>query len=54
MPDYFDIACNFTSQEFINKTDAIIRESENNGVKKFLAVSSTISDFKTIAELRKS
>ncbi|GIS26748.1 MAG: hypothetical protein CM15mP127_11210 [Gammaproteobacteria bacterium] len=54
MPDYFDIACNFTSQEFINKTDAIIKESENHGVKKFLAVSSTISDFKTIAELRKS
>ena len=54
MPDYFDIACNFTSQEFINKTDAIIKESESHGVKKFLAVSSTISDFKTIAELRKS
>ena len=33
MPDYFDIACNFTSQEFINKTDAIIKESENHGVK---------------------
>ena len=54
MPDYFDIACNFTSQEFINKTDIIIKESESHGVKKFLAVSSSISDFKTIAELRKS
>ncbi|MEK9649370.1 MAG: TatD family hydrolase [Gammaproteobacteria bacterium] len=52
MPNYIDIACNFTHQAFNNNILQIIEESEYLGIKHFVVTCSSVHDFKRIQEIK--
>ena len=52
MAEFIDIACNFTHPSLKENLDEIMLNAENVGVKKFVLVSSNLSDLKPIEELK--
>jgi len=53
MHELFDIACNFTSDQFNKDLDETIERAINNNVSKFLIVSASLGDHKKIQEIYK-
>ena len=53
MHQLFDIACNFTSEQFNKDLDETIKRAINANVSKFLIVSASLSDTPNIQDIYK-
>ena len=53
MHQLFDIACNFTSEQFNKDLDETIERAINANVSKFLIVSASLSDTQDIQDIYK-
>jgi TatD DNase family protein len=52
MPNYIDIACNFTHQAFDKNLPEVIEQAEKVGVRKFVLTCSSLRDINKINEIK--
>ncbi len=52
MPEFFDIACNFSHKSFLHRLDEVIASAKSCGVKKFAVISANIDDIDIVRDLK--